>query len=108
MSLNGDDVSTLLRARYPAAFEQLVAILRKAGLNAYDVIAEVGGPIGQEEMILRICYGRNYEQFMEWPCSEPQLLTPSNEIIAFFEQAADGCRKVNIADYRAFMRQAHP
>ncbi|MCF8565498.1 hypothetical protein LLE49_12300 [Alicyclobacillus tolerans] len=101
-------VSFPLRLHYPAVFDRLVELLTCAGLNAYDVIAESVGPTEGGDVVVRIHYGRRYDQRIEQTFDEASLLTLDAKVIAFFQEVARECHKQNIAEYRTFMGRTKP
>ncbi|QSO45578.1 hypothetical protein [Alicyclobacillus mengziensis] len=103
-----NDVAMPLRLHYPAAFDGLVDLLRGAGLNTYDVIAQCTGPNEGGDIAVSILYGSNYAQRMEEPFDESSLRTLDAKVLAFFQQVAKSCYQQNTAEYQTFMRRTKP
>ncbi|KPV45573.1 hypothetical protein [Alicyclobacillus ferrooxydans] len=109
MSDNDVNKPSPLRFRYDAAYEKLMDVIRTAGLNAYDVIAEaVDDEPPKKAVLIRIRYGDGFRQTKEQSFDESCLRVPCAEMIEFFQQVAKDCNQTNITEYRAYMKNPRP
>lgn len=95
-----------LRLRYPAVYQDLIEKLNKVGLQPYDVIADITDLECQEQVLVRIRFGRMYQRSMEQAFYEERMHEIGNEILDFLDQVVRACQQTNVAEYREFIQQS--
>lgn len=87
----------LLRFAAPKLYKNMVEIFSNHHIHSYDVQAYV---VEKEHGIdLTLRFSTDFSQFVSIFISSEQAENPDKEVAQFFEEAAEKCKSILIADY---------
>ncbi|QSO45588.1 hypothetical protein [Alicyclobacillus mengziensis] len=92
-----------LQIRYQAAYQALVDVLKRQGLDVYDVLTTVVCA-KNGTCTLDVRFGSDFYQSEQYTLAEESLIKPDAELIEFFERVSSVCHDTLKAEYRTYMR----
>jgi methylase of polypeptide subunit release factors len=87
----------LLRYAAPQLYKNMVEVFSNHYIHSYDVQAYVVKKEHGMDVTLR--FSSDFSQFVSAFFSSEQAENPDKEVIRFFEEAAEKCKSLLIADY---------
>jgi methylase of polypeptide subunit release factors len=87
----------LLRFAAPQLYKKMVEIFSNHHIHSYDVQASVVKKEDGMDVTLR--FSSDFSQFVSAFFSSEQAENPDKEVIQFFEETAEKCKSILIANY---------